>query len=288
MKQSIKKILLAALLIGLIIILSHIFRGSIILPQVFHVGSISLRFYGLIMALAIAGAYVTVRRRQVVFKLSYQEAENLIFWTIFSGFIGARLYHVMSSFGYYVQNPADIFKFWHGGLSIYGAVGAGLLAIIFFSRAKHLKFNALNILDWLTPGVIVGQIIGRFGNLFNYEAYGYPTSLPWGMYVPAEFRPASYVSNTHFHPWFLYEILLNVLILFTILLWEKRQKLPSGSLFTLYLLMYNIGRFFLENIRIDSTWIGHFRLNSIISLLLVFLCGTLFLYRIRYDTDKIP
>jgi phosphatidylglycerol:prolipoprotein diacylglycerol transferase len=132
--------------------------------------------------------------------------------------------------------------------------------------------SILNLLDWLTPSVILGQIIGRFGNLFNYEAFGYPTNLPWKMFVPQMFRPLQYASSTFFHPWFLYEVLGNLITLFLLLkiLPLKYKKSSPGFIVFFYLLLYNSLRFVLEFLRIDSTFIGWVRLNAAVSLLLVF------------------
>jgi phosphatidylglycerol:prolipoprotein diacylglycerol transferase len=156
---------------------------------------------------------------------------------------------------------------------------------------------------------LLGQIIGRFGNFFNYEAFGYPTNLPWKMFVPESFRPEEFLQNSFFHPWFLYEILANLFILFLILRFDKLgrsdflaaeldpptaglkqsslqkstrptfQKFREGILKTLfnnlfftYLLLYNAVRACLEFLRIDSTFIGSFRLNFLVSVSLVLVC----------------
>ena len=172
------------------------------------------------------------------------------------------MYHVLSSFPYYWIHPLDSFKVWNGGLSIYGAVLGGIVTLWVLKKFITPNSSLLIILDWLVPSVVLGQIIGRFGNLFNYEAFGYPTNLPWKMFVPLGFRPEAYLSFSYFHPWFLYEALGNGIVL--LLLLKISKKARPGQVALLYILLYNSIRFCLEFLRIDSTFIGIFRLNAIV------------------------
>ena len=269
MKKSIKYFFGFVFVVVFLGLLSKIFSGQWVLPQVFHIGFLTIHYYGLCMAAAIAVGYWLAQKRAGRFGLNAPQADTLLFWVVISGFLGARAYHVLSDIGYYAQYPADMFKIWQGGLSIYGAVLGGLVCLLLCRKIYKLKI--LNLLDWLAPAVLVGQIIGRLGNLFNYEAYGYPTVLPWGMYVPEQFRPEAFAGRDYFHPWFLYEMLWNGLVLAGLLALGQRKKLNSGMLFLAYVLLYNIGRFFLEFMRIDSTWLGPLRLNAAVSCALVFL-----------------
>ncbi len=275
-------------IVGLLYFLARVFSGSLILSQSFSVGFFSIHYYGIIMALAVGSAFYLAVKRSPVFGIDPKLAEDLLFWTILGGFIGARLYHVVSSLRYYFQNPADILKVWNGGLSIYGALLGGLVTLLFYHRKKITppspsleRSGVLQLLDWLIPSIVLGQIIGRFGNLFNYEAYGYPTNLPWRMFVPAQFRPETYLQNSFFHPWFIYEVLGSILILFLILKLINLKfigssasgKARAGTLFFSYLLLYNSLRFCLEFLRIDSTFVGAFRLNAVMSLALILLAA---------------
>lgn len=139
------------------------------------------------------------------------------------------------------------------------------------SKARRVML----ILDWLAPSVVLGQIIGRFGNLFNYEAFGYPTNLPWKMFVPKNFRPVLFQNENFFHPWFLYEILGNLIILFLLfkVISKKYKNSSPGYIVFFYLLLYNSLRFCLEFLRVDSTFIDSFRLNALVSLALVIIGG---------------
>jgi phosphatidylglycerol:prolipoprotein diacylglycerol transferase len=294
-------------LVLLVYFLRQVFSGALILPQTFSIGPLTIHYYGVIMALAVAAAFYFAIKRSEQYGINPRLAEDLLFWLIIGGFIGARLYHVASSFGYYYIHPIDILKVWNGGLSIYGALIGGLITLWIYKKlstfwkstealAKERSLQLLTLLDWLAPSLVLGQIIGRFGNFFNYEAFGYPTNLPWKMFVPFRFRPITYQSFSFFHPFFLYEVLGNLVILFFLAKIEKflsvkgkpysakasavakamADKSP-GKLFFSYLLLYNSLRFCLEFLRVDSTFIGVFRLNAIVSLVLVLIAACILL-----------
>jgi phosphatidylglycerol:prolipoprotein diacylglycerol transferase len=173
-----KLLVIFVIVIGLSYSLSRVFDGQIILPQSFHLGPLTIHYYGVIMALAVAVGFYLAVKRAPRFGVEQKQAEDILFWTAIGGFLGARLYHVLSSIGYYLHNPIDIFKVWNGGLSIYGAVLGGIATLWLYKRLSTFNFQLSTLLDWLAPCILLGQIIGRFGNLFNYEAFGYPTNLP--------------------------------------------------------------------------------------------------------------
>lgn len=283
-KKLVGVISLSILLFLFIFLISKVFSGSLILPQGFNLGPLYIRFYGLFLALAVGAAYLFAVKRASKYSISEIQAENIIFVVLISGFVGARLYHVFSSLEYYSQNVGEVFKVWHGGLSIYGAVlGSFLSLLIYLKSLSPSPLALVPLLNWLTPSLLLGQIIGRFGNFFNYEAFGYPTNLPWKMFVPETFRPENFLQNSFFHPWFLYEVLFNLLILFIVLKFEERVNFKS--LFFTYLLLYNAVRLSLEFLRIDSTFIGIFRLNFLVSLGLVTV-SLAFLIKNRFKIDK--
>ena len=271
-KLSIVKVFVILVILVLIYFLREVLSGSLILPQTFSIGVITIHYYGITMASAVFAAFYLAVKRVPKYGIGKKRAEDLLFWIIIGGFIGARIYHVFSSFSYYWRYPIDIFKVWHGGLSIYGAVLGGLAALwIYNRRLTTTHYSLPTLLDWLAPSLVLGQIIGRFGNLFNYEAFGYPTNLPWKMFVPWQFRPQGYQDFNFFHPFFLYEALGNLIILIIILkvIEPHYKKSSPGTLGFFYILLYNLLRFGLEFLRVDSTFIGVFRLNAIVSLILV-------------------
>lgn len=266
---------------GLAIFLHFVFIGKILLPQSFGLGPLELRYYGLFIALAAFVGYYLAQQRAKKYGIAVKESDSITFWVLIIGFIGARLYHVVSDFNFYWHNFGSILQVWRGGLSIYGAVIGGVLAVIWrvyrTAPVNQRQERILRYLDWLAPSILIGQIIGRFGNLFNYELFGYPTSLPWKMYVPLRFRPDGFLYSADYHPLFLYEVLANAIILLIILMLEKRRFgnrsgnglwTQQGALFLSYIFIYNIVRFLLEFLRIDSVMIHGLRMNAVVSLVL--------------------
>jgi phosphatidylglycerol:prolipoprotein diacylglycerol transferase len=269
-----------------------VFIGQIILPQEFVFANFRVRYYGLALALATASAYAIGLYRAKDYGLVHKTAESIMLLAVIGGFIGARLYHVVVEFSLYQNNLWDAFAVWHGGLSIFGAVLGGVLAVFLYNKInKKSLFANLQLLDWLTPGVIVGQIIGRLGNFFNYELYGYPTNLPWKMFVPESFRTQDYLTQQYFHPLFAYEMLINIFII--LILWlvsrlHKKYEINSGhgSLFLGYVFLYTSSRFLLEFLRIDSVFIGDLRLNVLVSFALLIFSATVLMFRYYVHISK--
>lgn len=193
--------------------------------------------------------------------------ESLIYGMVFS-LIGARLYHVLSSFSYYLKSPLEIFYIWNGGLGIFGAVSGGFLGLYIFSKSKKVNFQRL--LNLIFPGMLLAQAIGRIGNFFNREGFGPPTKLPWGVYIPVSLRPIEYISSTFFHPTFFYEAALCLLaFLLFLLAYKKEKKIKYG--FAYYLISYGLIRFFTEFFRIDTWTIYSVHVGQLFSLFLIFL-----------------
>lgn len=279
------------------LLLGRVFSGAWILPQTLSVGPLSVRYYGVCMALALAAGWLLATRRAPAYGLTADQVDDVALWLAIGGFVGARLYHVVSSISYYAQHPLEIFMVWQGGLSIFGALFGGFAALCLYVWYHRRPLVPADVpqplfdmngmwrwLDLLAPSVLLGQIIGRFGNLFNYEAYGYPTGLPWGMYVPPAFRFPAYAEHAQYHPLFLYELLGNSVILFVLLwlagnAWSRRAP---GVVFILYVILYTIFRFFLEHIRMDSVFLfGGVRENALMSAVLALAGIMLLVWRYR-------
>lgn len=171
-------------------------------------------------------------------------------WILVPAILFARLYHVWDYWEYYRDNLGAIIKIWQGGLGIFGAIIGGLIGLsIFFKRQiKNIKFKTsfLSFLDLGVVGLAIGQSIGRWGNFFNQELYGWPTNFPWGIYIRLENRLPGLEDFTHFHPLFLYES-LGCMVIFIFLLKITRKK--TGINFFLYLFLYSLLRFCLEFLR---------------------------------------
>ena len=165
---------------------------------------------------------------------------------------------------YYFSNPLQILNTRKGGLGIPGAVIGGILALWIYTKRKGLKMTTWA--DIIVPGLALAQAIGRWGNFFNQELYGPPTNLPWGIYIDEAHRLAGYEAFSKFHPMFLYESLWNLFNFFLLMLIGRKyeEKLVSGDLLYIYLIVYPVGRFLLEFIRLDASYVGSININQII------------------------
>jgi phosphatidylglycerol:prolipoprotein diacylglycerol transferase len=228
-------------------------------PVAIHIGPLAIHWYGLILIGGVlTGATVAAR----LAKAAGDDPEHLwnaLTWCLLLGIVGARLYHVVSSpqgtdvgLRYYLQNPLEILAIWKGGLGIYGAVAGGALGMYLYTRLNRLSF--WRWADFTVPGLALGQAIGRWGNYVNQELYGYPTDLPWGIYIDPTHRLPGFEAFERFHPTFLYESLWNLLV-FAALLWIGRRfagRLLEGDLFLLYGVLYPVGRILVETQRPDA------------------------------------
>jgi len=215
----------------------------------FYVGPFAIHWYGIMITLAIVAAIllaiIEAKRRGE----AWGNVLNMAFFVLPLGIIGARLYHVIDQWDFYSQNPALIFG--GAGMGIFGAVIGGAIGLLIYTKWK--KLSTLRWLDIVAPGLILAQAIGRWGNFFNQELYGYPTDLPWAIYIDPAHRLTGYEAFSHFHPLFLYESLWNFLGCFLLLLLGRkfRHRLTDGDIFFLYIIYYSVGRFFLEGLKID-------------------------------------
>lgn len=208
-------------------------------------------------------------RRKFYSEIKENNFFDLAFVSIISGFIGARLYYCLFSFSYYSKHVLEIFDFRQGGLSIHGGILFGLVFGILFAKVKKLPI--LKFVDIFAYGVILAQAIGRWGNFFNSEAFGKPTEIFCKLYIPINHRPLEYINYEYFHPTFLYESVLNLLI-FLILFFVLRKvfKKFDGFIFCSYLILYSIARILVENLRIDSIlYVGILPLPIVVSILII-------------------
>jgi phosphatidylglycerol:prolipoprotein diacylglycerol transferase len=216
---------------------------------------------------------------------------NALILVIIFGLIGARLYHVISSpqglmrgFEYYRQHPVEIFMIRQGGLGIFGAIAGGVLAVYIYARWQKLDF--LTWLDIAAPALAVGQAIGRWGNFFNQELYGYPTTLPWGITIQPQYRLPQFANlpeSTRFQPTFLYESIWNFLVFLTLMYVARRydERLMRGDVFLSYCVLYPFGRFFIEFERPDAWMMGPLAAAQVFSLLLIAAAAALLVFRHR-------
>ena len=234
--------------------------GPIALP----LGPLAIRWYGVLMATAMAVglwlAYRDARRRGV----DPDELLKTSELALLGGLVGARLYYVAFSWEYYSRAPLKIFAVWEGGLAIHGGILGGLLLGGLYAWWRSLPLT--RYLDIVAPSLALGQGMGRWGNFFNEEAFGTPTSLPWKLYISPPHRPLQYPQEEFFHPTFLYESLWDLLV-FALLVWvfrDRVQRTPA-CLFWIYVGLYSVGRLVVEGLRTDSLMLGSIRVAQLAS-----------------------
>jgi len=237
---------------------------------IFEAGPFALRYYGLCIALGIALAtWMTARE---LTRKGYDGALALdaLFFVVPLGFIGARVYHVLTDYELYRRDPfPGVFEVWNGGLGIYGAVIGGFLGVLLFARVRGV--SPLAFADAAAPGLVLAQAVGRFGNYFNQELFGRPSDLPWAIEIAPENRPPGFKEAVSFHPTFLYESIWDVLVCLILLYVARRfaHSLKTGDILLLYVCLYSVGRFFVEMLRIDPAFlIGDFRGNLFVASVL--------------------
>ncbi|WP_087062085.1 prolipoprotein diacylglyceryl transferase [Corynebacterium glutamicum] len=247
-------------------------------PQgVWYLGPIPIRAYAMCIIAGIIVAIWLTRKRYAARGGNPEIVLDAAIVAVPAGIIGGRIYHVITDNQKYfcdTCNPVDAFKITNGGLGIWGAVILGGLAVAVFFRYKKLPLAPFA--DAVAPAVILAQGIGRLGNWFNQELYGAETTVPWALEIyyrvdeNGKFAPVTGTSTGEVmatvHPTFLYELLWNLLI-FALLMWaDKRFKLGHGRVFALYVAGYTLGRFWIEQMRVDeATLIGGIRINTIVS-----------------------
>ena len=244
-------------------------------------------WYGVVIALGFVLAAVYIMRRRKQFGLTDDNVIDILIWAIVAGVVGARLYYVIfefdqfrgASFG---ETLLNIVRIWNGGLAIYGAIIAGMLALVLYCRRKKLSLG--NVLDLSSFAVLIGQILGRWGNFFNREAYGAETDLPWKMGLTTE------AGTIYVHPTFLYESLWNLIGFLILHFFSKKHRKYDGQIFLMYLTWYGFGRFFIELLRQDSLRIGGengVRVSCIVAAISV-VFGVFMLIRNRNCTKLTP
>ena len=264
--------------------------------QGFFIGPVFIYYYGIILMLgAVAATFLAEREA----RRRGQESElvwDALIWLLIAGIIGARIWHILTpppsmveqgiTTEYYLTHPLDALWIRKGGLGIPGAVIGGMIALYLFCRRHRLDFALWA--DIAAPALALGQAIGRWGNFTNQELYGAPTTLPWGITIQ---HATGYPPETRFHPLFLYESLWN-LVNFGLLFWLGRRyadRLMNGDLFLIYLVVYPLGRFLLEFLRLDASQVGGININqSIMVLVALFAGGMLFLRHRSAEQDPIP
>jgi prolipoprotein diacylglyceryl transferase len=241
---------------------------------IWHLGPVPLRAYALCIIAGAVAAIVIAERRFVARGGRAGAIGDVAVWAIPFGIVGGRIYHVLTDPELYFgegRDPIDALKIWEGGLGIWGAVALGGVGAWIACRRYDIDF--LKMADALAPGLLVAQAIGRLGNYFNQELFGRPTSVPWALEIDPQYRPDGYEQFATFHPTFLYEALWNIAAAVLLVWLGRRLKLTHGRVFALYVMLYTLGRGWIEMLRIDTVnHLGPLRLNVWTSII-VFCAG---------------
>jgi prolipoprotein diacylglyceryl transferase len=229
--------------------------GSIPSPSqnVIELGPLTIHFYGILIAIGVIVALVVSRNRYVRFRGFGEIFERIAIWGVVIGFLGARAAYVITHTARFEGRPWAVLYIWEGGLALYGGLLFGALTFVYLLR--KWSGDVFAVADAVAIGVPLAQAIGRWGNYFNQELFGTPSTLPWALKIDVVHRPAEYIGYETFHPTFLYESLWNLLLLVpVILILERRSKLAKGASFGMYIAGYAAIRFLMELLRTDTTF----------------------------------
>ena len=225
-------------------------------PILFTWGHFTIRWYGVLMvsgmAIAVLLSCLEAKRRE----LNAEHYFNMCLMVLIIGILGARAYYVFFNWDFYGENLLKILAIYEGGLAIHGGLIAGSLTFVISGLYYHI--GGWRSLDIAAPSVALAQSIGRWGNYFNQEAYGYvvdPEKIPWAMFIDGAYR----------HPTFLYESIWDLLVFLFLLWYRRRSKIINGDVFLAYAVLYSIGRIVIEGLRMDSLMLGDFRIAQIVS-----------------------
>ena len=243
-----------------------------------NIGPLSIHAYGLMIALGvIAAVWLCGRRLEAAGTGTREDINSIAVWAVIAGVLGSRLYYVVTDKSDPWRHPVTALQIWNGGLGIPGGLIGGIGVGLWL--AKRRRVSRLALATAAAPAIPLAQAIGRWGNWWNQELFGKPTTLPWALRIDDEHlvqNGVTYPHGTTFHPTFLYESLWNLALVGALLLIERKLRLRPGRLMVVYLLGYFAGRFWIEGLRIDdaSTFAG-LRLNE-------YVMGVVFLGAVAY------
>lgn len=217
------------------------------------IGPVSIHVYGILIALGVLAAARVITRRYERFGGDPAILERVILWTVILGFVGARIAYVSTHLGRYEDRWYAVLFVWEGGLALFGGLTVGAITAVVMTR--RAGGDPWAFADAAAVGLPLAQAIGRWGNYFNQELFGMPSTLPWAVEIDPSHRPDAYADAATFHPTFLYESLWNLAIVIPVILWlERRGVLRRGQAIGLYLMLYGVARFATELLRTDTTF----------------------------------
>ncbi|MCX7914025.1 MAG: prolipoprotein diacylglyceryl transferase [Thermodesulfovibrionales bacterium] len=255
-------------------------------PVLFKFGPFEIRFYGLMYVCAILLSIYLLNKeaQRKGITLSKDEIVNAVFLSVLFGLLGARVYYVIFNWDYYSLNWKEIPAIWRGGLASHGGfIGGFIVAYIFLRRHKVplLKFS-----DSVIPLVVLSEAFVRFGNFMNGEAHGTPTNLPWGIVFPKGSPAGNEFPDTAVHPTMLYQLFYNLSVFLIVWLGLRKKHFQDGFVAAISIILYSIGRFFIEGLRADSLYIGPIRTAQVMSVVLTIIMGYLIISKKLWIRNK--
>ena len=249
-------------------------------------GNISIYWYSIMILIGVCIAYLIANFEVKKQKINKDFFTNLVFYVVLFGILGARIYYVIFNFDYYLSEPSEIIKIWHGGLAIHGGIIAGTVVTFFYCK-KH-NVNMLKMLDIMVVGFIIAQAIGRWGNFFNQEAFGniVTEQALIKMHLPRFIINGMYIDGAYRQPTFLFESIWNLIGFIILIIKRRRVNTRIGEITGLYLIWYSFGRFIIEHYRSDSLMLGPLKAAQIISILLIVL-GIVIIIKSKKKTDNL-
>lgn len=244
-------------------------------PVAFRLFSLDIRWYGILISIGIILGLLVAYKQSEFYSIDFEKVTDIFIVCLPLSVLCARLYYVIFNWSFYSSNPSEILNIRGGGLAIHGGILGAVISSYFMS--KYNKIDFLKLLDLIAPSFILAQAIGRWGNFFNSEAHGGIVSKEFISRFPSFIQKGMFIDGSYYHPTFLYESIWN-LVIFILLLILSRKNFKKGSIFYLYLILYSIGRFFIEGLRTDSLMLGPFRMAQVISLGFIVICTLLLIF----------
>ena len=233
----------------------------------FDLGFLEIKWYSVFILIGMITAYILILRESRRKGIKEEIINDLFFYGIIIGIIGARFYYVIFNSSYYLDNPSEILKVWNGGIAIHGAIISTLIFLLIYTRKK--KISSLLLTDIIVVGLIIAQAIGRWGNFFNQEAYGRIISLKvlQKMHLPNFIIEGMYIEASYREPTFLYESILSLLGFIILIMLRRNKKIKIGYLTSFYLIWYGIERLIIETFRSDSLMLGNIKMAQLVSII---------------------
>ena len=236
-------------------------------PNLARIGPFVLAWHGLLTAFAIVLAVVVIYREFARRGLSLEKFDGLAFWTIIGGILGARLFYVIDHADYFVDHPLEAFAIQEGGLAVYGAVIGGFFTVLLLTRLLGYPFG--QVIDAIAPGLILAQAVGRIGCLINGDAWGAPTDGPFSLtYTHPDALLPSSLHGVPTHPYPIYDMIMNLMI-FGVVIWLNRRRLPAGTTFAVFALLYAVTRFVISFVRQERIWFWGLQEAQVVSLVVL-------------------